>query len=185
MNTILRRRPEEAYDASAHLQEHFEDAEKQSHAARLGMWVFLASEMLMFSALFALYAGYRTVYADTFKEAAEETDLALGTTMTFVLLIGSLLVALAVHFIRHDRTRMAFHLIAGTASLAVGFLGLKLWEYLRHFGEGIYPGFYYEYEKQTAVGARAFFSLYYVMTGLHFLHVLGGAMILEIGRAHV
>lgn len=178
MNAILVRRPEEAHDASAQLQEHFEDAETQSHAAQLGMWVFLASEILMFSALFALYAGYRTAYADTFQKAARETNLVLGTTMTFVLLIGSLVVALAVHFIRHDRTRPAFRVLAAGAVLAVGFLGLKVWEYLRHFNEGIYPGFYYEYEKLTAVGARVFFSLYYVMTGLHFLHVLGGALIL-------
>ena len=90
---------------AAHLEPHFQDLGKQTHAARLGMWVFIGSEALLFSALFALYAAYRAAYPDAFRTAAGHTDLALGTIMTVVLLTSSYLVAMSLASVRQDRHR--------------------------------------------------------------------------------
>ena len=94
-----------------HLQIQYHDLEKQAHAATFGMWVFLASEVLFFGALFALYTAYRSAYPDMFAKAAGETDLVLGTLMTFVLLTASFFVALAVVAIRADRQRLTYYLL--------------------------------------------------------------------------
>ena len=82
------------------LHEQFEDLEKQAHAARLGMWLFLASELLLFAGLFALYVGYRTLYRAEFLLAAHHNDVVIGTTNTVVLITSSFTVAWAIHLAR-------------------------------------------------------------------------------------
>lgn len=164
--------------ARERLQEHFQDLESQAHASQLGMWAFLASEVLFFVGLFTLYAAYRATHPRTFSEAVRHTDLWLGSANTYVLLGASLLVALAVHAVRRERPRRASRLLAWAAVLGVLFLGLKGAEYWRHFQEGIFPGAYYAFETLPGRGARAFFTLYYFMTGLHALHVAGGIGVL-------
>ena len=170
----------------AHLQEHFEDLGKQTHAAHFAMWVFLGSEILFFGVLFTLYACYRATYPKAFAEAAGHTDLLLGTIMTYLLLTASFLVALAVGAIREDRARAAARLLAAAAVVGAAFLALKLFEYQEHFAEGLYAGHYYRYPELLGPGPMIFFTLYYVMTGLHFLHVTGGVGILSwiAWRAH-
>src|SRR5690606_11744329 len=102
-----------------HLELQFEDLPKQTHAARLGMWLFLGSELLFFGALFALYAAYHAEYADAFRRAARHTDLWLGSINTGVLITASLLVALAVAAAREGRERGAAGLLAAAAVLGV------------------------------------------------------------------
>ncbi len=167
------------------LEVHFEDLEKQAHAARLGMWVFLGSEVLFFGALFGLYASYRVAYGELFRQAAGHTDLALGTVNTFILLTSSFTVAMSIHAARQARPRAATALLALTVVLGAAFLALKGVEYASHFREGIYPGGEYRFEELPEGGARVFFTLYYFMTGLHALHVLGGVGVLAwlAGRA--
>src|SRR4029453_9733698 len=89
------------------LAEQFEDLEKQTHAARLGMWLFLGSESLLFSALFAVYVSYRVMYHADFTAASAHNNVAIGTINTLVLLTSSLTVALGVHAIRKDQHRLA------------------------------------------------------------------------------
>jgi cytochrome c oxidase subunit III len=159
--------------------EHFEDLEVQQHAARLGMWAFLSSEMLLFAGLFALYAAYRSMYRDAFHAAALHMSLFLGTVNTFVLLTSSLTVALAVWAVRAGRARLAALLLLATLGLAAVFLVIKGAEYLEHFHHGIYPGFqYYAFAELPQAGAKIFFTLYYFMTGLHALHVVAGMGVL-------
>jgi cytochrome c oxidase subunit 3 len=160
------------------LQPHFEDLAKQTHAARLGMWAFLASEVLFFGALFTLFASYSAEYGEVFRQAARHTDLILGSINTGVLITASFLVALAVAAVRADRARRASWLLLGAAALGVLFLVLKGIEYARHFGDGIYPGVYYHYAALPQDGAKIFFTLYYFMTGLHAVHVLVGVLLL-------
>ena len=162
------------------LREHFESIEKQTHAAFLGAWVFLASELLFFGALFTLYAGYRAAYPEAFREAARHTDLALGTTMTYLLLTASFLVAIAVGALRANRTRTAVLGLTAAAVIGAVFCVLKLVEWNEHFADGLYPGLYLSSHEITGAGARAFFTLYYLMTGLHFLHVTGGVIALAV-----
>jgi cytochrome c oxidase subunit 3 len=160
------------------LVERFQDLETQTHAGIFGMWVFLASEVLFFGVLFTLYAVYRADFPDAFREAAGHTDLALGTANTYLLVSASWFVALSVGAIREDRVRKASWLLGAAAVLGVVFLGLKALEYAHHFAEGLYPGRYYSFAELPDRGAKAFFSLYYAMTGLHALHVLIGIVLL-------
>ena len=89
------------------LVDHFEDIKKQSDAARLGIWVFIGSETLLFGALIALYASYRAMYPADFAAAVGHTDVAIGTTNTLVLITSSLTVALAVGSVLRELPRLA------------------------------------------------------------------------------
>lgn len=157
---------------------HFGDLESQVHAAQLGMWVFLAGEVLLFGALFALYAGYRVRFPEVFGEATRHTDAWVGAGGTIVLLLASLLVALSIHATREDRRQRTGRLLLGATTLGGIFLLLKGWEWMQHIQEGLLPGPYYDFPELTGQGAMAFFTLYYVMTGVHFLHVTGGVGVL-------
>lgn len=160
------------------LRPHFQDLAQQTHAARLGMWIFIGSEALLFAALFALYAAYRVAYPEAFRAAAGYTDLPLGTAMTVVLITSSFAVAAATAALRDDESRAAVRGLGVAVALAFAFLGLKAIEYTLHFRDGIFPGPAYRFEALPAAGANVFFNLYYVMTGLHALHVLSGIAIL-------
>lgn len=157
------------------LEEHFEDLPKQEHASHLGLWIFLASELLFFAALFTLFAGYRLAHAETFDRAVRHNAVALGTTNTAILLGGSTLVAVGVALFRRGRHRAGAALFAVTATLGLVFLGVKGAEYTLHFHEGIFPGgagtFFGEHREP---GYPIFFTLYFGMTGLHALHVIVG-----------
>lgn len=157
----------------------YQDREQQRHAAELGMWVFMASEVLFFSGLFVLFVAYRFEYGDVFRQAAGHTDLALGTANTFILLTSSLFVALSVHGVRRNwRPSRVTWLLSGTIALGVLFLALKLLEYAHHFREGFYPGPSYANAELPGRGARVFFDLYYAMTGLHAVHVTIGLVLM-------
>lgn len=156
------------------LEVQYDTLPRQHATARLGMWVFLASESLLFAALFALYAAYRFIYPAEFHAAAAHANVLLGTINTYVLLTSSLTVALAIHETKHGRRRRALILLAVTIALGVLFEILKGVEYGLHLREGIAPGGYYAFGELPAHGAVLYFTLYYLMTGLHALHVLGG-----------
>jgi cytochrome c oxidase subunit 3 len=159
--------------------EHFEDLGRQAHAARLGMWVFLSSEILFFAGLFALYGTYRVEHPEGFGEGVLNNTLALGTTNTGVLLLSSYTIALAVHQLRRGNERVAARLTALTIALGVCFLGIKTTEYLEHFHEGIYPGGVGDsFTTHATPGIAMFFTLYFCMTGLHALHVIAGMSVL-------
>jgi cytochrome c oxidase subunit III len=160
------------------LHEQFEDLDKQAHAARLGMWVFLASELLLFAGLFALYAGYRVMYPVTFAQAVAHDDVALGSANTAILITSSLTVALSVHACRRGRPRRAGWLLVASLAFGLLFLAFKGLEYGEHLREGIAPGAGYVYAGLEARGANIFYTLYYLMTGLHALHVVVGTGLL-------
>ncbi len=160
--------------------ERFQDLAQQKHAATLGMWIFLVSEMLLFGGLFTLYAAYRALHPHAFAAGATATDLVLGTANTYVLLTASFLVAAALHSVRHDHHRSAWRLLASAAVLGVVFLALKGLEYAHHFASGAFPGAWNRDPKLASAGGDAFWALYYLMTGLHALHVIGGIAILSL-----
>jgi cytochrome c oxidase subunit 3 len=159
---------------------HFEDRTKQAHAARLGVWVFLASELLFFAGLFVLYGAYRSEHSAGFGQGVAHNTLTLGSINTCVLLVSSYTVALAVHRLREGQLRACAALIASTVALGGGFLVIKGFEYAHHFAEGIYPGGTGEFFRaHPDPGTKMFFTLYYGMTGLHALHVLVGMGVLS------
>ena len=160
------------------LHEQFADLEKQTHAARLGMWAFLASELLLFAGLFALYAAYRALYPRDFAAAVAHNSVAIGTTMTVILISSSFTVAMAVHAVRASRPRRAAWLLGVSVVIGLLFLVLKGVEYTEHFHEGIYPAGAYHFAELPTFGAQMAFTLYYAMTALHGLHVAVGASLL-------
>jgi len=159
--------------------EHFESLEQQAHAAYLGMWVFLASEVLLFAGLFALYAVYRLQHPAGFDLGLEHSEKTLGSINTAILLTSSYAVASAVLSLRRGKRAQAFALLLTTIALGLSFIVLKLYEYSLHFQEGIWPGAQgVFFEKYADPGVAPFWTLYYVMTGLHVIHVTVGLAVL-------
>jgi len=158
---------------------HFESGVQQAHAARLGMWIFLSSELLLFAGLFALYAASRAAMPAAFQAGVAHAQKWLGSLNTFVLLLSSTLAALAVRALEHERRRLCLLALGGTLLLAATFLAIKGGEYWLHFREGIFPGRPLE-GSSSEFGSTLFWSLYFVSTGLHALHVLVGILVLGI-----
>jgi len=160
------------------LGEQFDSWERQSDTLRFGMWLFLASELLLFSGFFVLYAGYRAEYGPDFVQALHSNTLAYGTANMYVLLTSSFTVALAVWEIRRGASRRAALWLGVSALLGVGFLGIKAAEYAVHIREGALPGPYYHFHEAATLGGNRFYTLYWVTTGAHAIHVTGGIAVL-------
>ena len=158
----------------AHLQHHFVDSDQQFESSKLGMWIFLVTEVLMFGGLFVAYIIYRSWHPDLFYLAAKELDTSLGATNTVVLIASSLTIALAIRAVQLDRLRAAINYMAATVALAGTFMVIKYFEYTDKFAKGIYPGEAYSYDGIAHDMAANFFSIYYMMTGLHGIHVVIG-----------
>jgi cytochrome c oxidase subunit III len=160
------------------LGEQYASLERQSVTLRFGMWLFLASELLLFSGLFTLYGAYRSMYPDTFVEALRHNTIVYGTVNTYVLLTSSFTIALAVWAVRLGKNRLACAFVLASAALGVAFFGIKAAEYLVHIHEGALAGPYYDYAKAPTLGGNRFYTLYWVTTGAHALHVTGGIGVL-------
>ena len=161
------------------LAHHFSSLARQNEAMRLGMWLFLATEILLFAGLFTGYSVYRFQFPEAFADCSRHLELTLGTVNTIVLITSSLTVALAIHFARTDSPRAAAFCLVLTLLLALGFLGIKAVEYSEHFRERSLPGKYYAFEAVKTPGAAMFFTLYFIMTGIHGLHVIAGMLVLS------
>src|ERR1043165_816573 len=125
------------------LAHHFDTIEKQDHAVRLGMWLFLGTEVLLFAGLFLGYTVYRHFYHETFHEASRTLDLSLGALNTVVLISSSFTVAMALPAIKQGKTKMCAAMLAITILCALAFLGVKSVEYAHKFQEGALPGQFY------------------------------------------
>jgi cytochrome c oxidase subunit 3 len=165
-------------EPTAIVAEQFEDASQQYEAANLGMWTFLATEILFFGGLFMAYVVYRHAYPDGFALGSQQTNLFFGTLNTAVLLTSSLTMALAVHAAQESKTkRLVRHLLL-TLGLAIAFLVVKGFEYHEDIVKRLVPGPAFTHELPDRV--ELFFLLYWAMTGLHALHVLVGVGVLAV-----
>ena len=158
----------------AHLAHHFADDEQQRESAKLGMWIFLLTEILLFGGLFCAYAVFRLVNPDMFHNAHQHLNVTLGAINTFVLITSSVTIALAIHYIQLDRRKLSVGLLVATILLAGAFLVIKYFEYAHKFHLGELPGKYYTYTGIAGDNPHIFFSVYFMMTGLHGLHVIAG-----------
>jgi cytochrome c oxidase subunit 3 len=156
------------------LAHHFDNLAQQGEASTLGMWVFLVTEVLFFGGLFLVYLVYRSTYPEAFIAGSHELDVLLGGINTAVLITSSLTMALAVHAAQtgHRRTLMIFLVV--TMVLGAAFLGIKSVEYYHKFVEHHVPGPGFQFEEEYIRHAQLFFSLYFIMTGLHALHMIIG-----------
>jgi cytochrome c oxidase subunit 3 len=165
---------------STNLAPQFETAEQQALTAKLGMWAFLATEILFFGGAFAGYGVYRWKYPATWSEASRHLGLTLGTINTAVLLTSSLTMALAVDAVQHNRRGTRMYLVA-TMIFGWTFLGIKCWEYFEKWRDNLVPGPRFEWHGQSSGGpAELFFSFYFALTGCHALHMLIGLVVLLI-----
>ena len=164
----------DAAAAPSRLAHHFPDMKTQEHAARMGMWLFLSTEILLFAVLFTAYALYRFLFPLGFEEASKLAHVTMGATNTVVLITSSLTVALAIHHARKGENRKVVGLLAITIAFGALFMVLKGFEYYHHFLVGQLPGRFYHYAGVTGPGVSMYFTVYFLMTGLHGLHVLIG-----------
>jgi cytochrome c oxidase subunit 3 len=153
----------------------FDSLAQQKEAATLGMWIFLVTEVLFFGGLFLAYAIYRGLYPQAFAAASETLDLVLGGINTAVLITSSLTMALAIHAMETNERKVVLIFLLLTLALGAVFLGIKGIEYAHKFAEGHVPGRLFHFDRpEYSAQAQIFFSLYFVMTGLHALHMVIG-----------
>lgn len=157
------------HSAAAHI--HRDDV-----ASRMGMWLFLFTELLLFGGMFILYSVYRFTHPQDFHLAAKELNTIIGTFNTAILLTSSLTMALSIAAIQRKQKSLSIIFQVLTIILALGFMVNKYFEWGAKFHHGIYPGSDTLLSKPS--GEILFFGLYYVMTGLHGLHVIIGVVII-------
>jgi cytochrome c oxidase subunit 3 len=163
------------------LAHHFDNIEQQREAQTLGMWVFLATEVLVFGALFAGYSAYRAQFPTDFEAASAKLNVLIGAVNTLVLLTSSLTMALSVHATRAGRQRMLVTCLVLTALLGTAFMGFKAVEYYDDYKDNLVPGLKFDPQEWTRESPPAdpqrvqlMLMFYYVMTGLHAVHLMIG-----------
>jgi cytochrome c oxidase subunit 3 len=170
-----------------HQQHHFATMEQQSETTKIGMWLFLATEVLLFGGLFVGFGLMQQRYPREFIEAHEHLQRPLGALNTVVLLISSFTMVMGVAAAKKaDRKKLVMFLVL-TIICACIFLGVKYFEYSHKFEEGLLPGHWYKTQPDDTVkgpnglvshGYATFFSFYFMMTGLHGIHILVGIFLL-------
>jgi cytochrome c oxidase subunit 3 len=156
----------------------FASTRHRDETAELGMWVFIATEILLFAGLLLGYFVYRHAYPNAFAAASRRTDILIGTANTAILLTSSFLVACAVDALRTNARRACLALLAGAIASGSLFLGLKAIEYADEFREHLIPGINFAVDDAFANGIQLFFVFYFVATAVHALHMLIGIGIL-------
>jgi cytochrome c oxidase subunit III len=171
------------------LQHHFSNMEQQRESTTLGMWIFLVTEIMFFGGLFTAYLVYRLAYPDVWEYCSRHSmEFKLGTINTTILLCSSLTVALSVHAIQLGRRKICAILLFITVLMGFGFLVVKSIEYHHHYVDGSIPGPWWHMQVEHTDGTtmpaphqyQLFFYLYFVMTGLHALHVTIGIVLLAV-----
>jgi cytochrome c oxidase subunit 3 len=177
------------------LAHHFENLDQQREAATLGMWLFLATELLLFGGLFLGYTVYRYGYPDEWAAASHALRVDIGAINTIVLLTSSLTMALAVHGAQTGNRKQLVGCLALTAALGTAFLGIKAYEYYVDYEERLVPQLNFD-PHDWAVGGehnrlspprrldpqrvQLFYMFYYIMTGIHAVHLIIGVTIMLV-----
>ena len=162
---------------------HFADMEQQKNSAALGMWLFLATEIMFFGGMFCAYLIYRYWFYNEFAAGSRSLNLPIGTANTAVLICSSLTVALAVRAAQMGKRRLLVLLLSMTMALGLVFLGVKAYEWHEKYVEHHIPGYGFNVDDiakeypQLHIDPRhsmIFFSLYFAMTGMHAIHMVLG-----------
>jgi cytochrome c oxidase subunit III len=173
-------RPEPLAEGEGPIGEPYQTLEQQHETAEFGMWIFLATELMLFGGLFTAYTVYRSVYPEGFAEGSRHLDLVYGAVNTVILLISSLTMVLAVQAAEVGHRRKLFWYLVATAALGVLFLVIKGAEYEKHFTEGMVPGLNWTYAGPNANAVQLLFIAYFTMTGLHSIHLIIAIVIVAI-----
>ena len=159
-------------------EHHTDTGQFDQETGKLGMWIFLLTELFLFGGLFLVYAVFRAKYSLDFHNAAQELNTFIGTLNTVFLLTSSMTVAMALSAIQKNNRKLSMRLIAVTLLMATVFLFNKYIEWSTKFEHGLYPGS--PLMPHLDRGDLMFFSLYFFMTGLHALHIIVGMVLLTI-----
>jgi cytochrome c oxidase subunit III len=170
------------HEHDPHHQHHFTNMEQQFDTSKIGMWLFIVTEILLFGGLFVGFGMMQARYQAEFVEAHHHLIRLLGATNTVVLLFSSWTMVMAVHSARTNNIPKLKFFLFLTILCACIFLGVKYVEYSRDFAEGLYPAKWYDHHGDLHVGSRGyatFFSFYFMMTGLHGIHIVVGIVLLS------
>jgi len=147
-------------------------------SSKMGMWLFLLTELLLFGGLFLVYMIYRYLNQDAFLLASFELNVWMGTINTIVLLTSSMTIAMAITALQKGNAKLAITLSWLTILAAMGFLVIKYFEWTSKFEHGLFPGM--DHFDGLPLGERLYFYLYFFMTGLHALHVIVGGVFIAV-----
>lgn len=165
-------------DSNSAVAEQFDDMPQQLEASTLGMWTFLATEILFFGGLFLSYIVYRHTYFQAFADASRHTKIIHGSINTGLLLTSSFTMSLAIHAAQKGRKRPLVGFLLLTIFLGCCFLGVKGLEYKSDIDEHLVPGRHFTHA--LPVQAQIFWFLYWMMTGFHSLHLVIGLGVLAV-----
>ena len=157
----------------------FASVRHRDETAELGMWVFIATEVLLFGGLILSYFVYRHAHPQAFMAASRHTDILIGTANTAILLTSSFLVACAVEAFADRALTISRLLLIGAVILGLSFIVLKGLEYTDEYHEHLIPGINFAFEGPLADGVQLFFVFYFVATALHAVHMLVGIGLLS------
>jgi cytochrome c oxidase subunit III len=149
---------------------------RDDEASKIGMWLFIFTELLLFGALFLVYSIYRYMHPIAFELSADELDVFLGTVNTIILLTSSMTIAMSVSAIQNGNRKLTSILLGATLFLALVFMVNKYFEWSEKISHGLYPGSAYLHD--FGHGDTLFFGLYYFMTDLHALHIFVGIIVI-------
>ncbi|WP_372949084.1 cytochrome c oxidase subunit 3 family protein [Mariniphaga sp.] len=150
-----------------------------AEASKIGMWLFIFTELLLFGVLFVIYSVYRYLNHEAFHLAAEELDTFVGAVNTVILLVSSMTIAMSTTSLQKKNKTLTLALAGITLILGVVFLVNKYFEWGAKFSHGIFPGSEYLTENLSQ-GEILFFGLYFIMTGLHALHIIIGLVLIAV-----
>lgn len=169
-----------------HTAHHFESAEAEYNASKLGTWLFLMTEILMFGGLFVGYAIYHHDMPATFEAGSKFLDVKMGTLNTVVLLFSSLTMALSIYYAQIGKKAQVLYSLYITLACGVVFMIVKAFEYSHKIHDGLLPGRLFSHAAEAGTDLPIYFSFYFCMTGLHGFHVLVGMGLITwlIVRAH-
>ncbi|QDV37096.1 cytochrome c oxidase subunit 3 [Tautonia plasticadhaerens] len=162
-----------------YLYHHFDDLNQQHESSSLGMWAFLATEVLFFGGVLGAFAIFQTMYAPAMRLASHHLDVMLGAVNTGVLLVSSLAMALAVRAAQLRRDRETIWLLIATIVLGSAFLGVKAYEWIHDYHLGLVPGLGFRLDLYPG-RQILFWSFYFTLTGIHALHMIIGIVIMAI-----
>jgi cytochrome c oxidase subunit III len=163
-------------------QHHFTTMEQQFDTSKIGMWLFLVTEILLFGGLFVGFGMMQNRYPREFVEAHEHLQRGYGAFNTIVLLVSSWTMVMAVQSARSNKRDKTVMFLALTILCAFIFLGVKYFEYSHKIHDGLLPGIFYSHKGDGIPGSHGyatFFSFYFMMTGLHGIHILAGIVVLS------
>lgn len=181
MATIASRRKYKLHNSESAVYEQFDDRTQQHEASNLGMWIFLATEIMFFGGVFTGYTVYRNLFMTAFEAGSHLLNARIGALNTIVLIGSSLTMAMAVHAAQLGKRKLLMIFIVSTMCLGGVFLYIKfVLEWLHEYHDGLAPGLHWTYAGPQSGHVALFFVFYFILTGIHATHMIVGEGIMAV-----